>query len=97
MNIHEYQAAEIFASHGIPINTGIVCTSPAEVEAAAEKLGQAVVIKAQVHSGGRGKAGGVKVAQTPDQARTASEKIFGLDIRGARFQNGDRQQRTLAP
>jgi succinyl-CoA synthetase beta subunit len=82
MNIHEYQAAEIFASHEIPINTGIVCTSPAEVEAAAAKLGQAVVIKAQVHSGGRGKAGGVKVAQTPDQARAASEKIFGLDIRG---------------
>ena len=82
MNIHEYQAAEIFASHGIPINTGIVCTSPAEVEAAAQKLGQPVVIKAQVHSGGRGKAGGVKVAPDPEQARSASEKIFGLDIRG---------------
>ena len=82
MNIHEYQAAEIFASHGIPINIGIVCTSPSEVEAAARTLGQPVVIKAQVHSGGRGKAGGVKVAQSPEQARSASEQIFGLDIRG---------------
>ncbi len=82
MNIHEYQAAEIFARHGIPINQGIVCTSPSEVEAAAQKLGQAVVIKAQVHSGGRGKAGGVKVAKTPGDARSSSEKIFGLDIRG---------------
>ncbi len=82
MNIHEYQAAEIFARHGIPINQGIVCTSPDEVEAAANKLGSAVVIKAQVHSGGRGKAGGVKVAKSAGEARTASEKIFGLDIRG---------------
>ncbi len=82
MNIHEYQAAEIFARHGIPINQGIVCTSPSEVEAAAQKFGQAVVIKAQVHSGGRGKAGGVKVAKTPGDARSSSEMIFGLDIRG---------------
>ncbi len=82
MNIHEYQAAEIFARHGIPINQGIVCTSPNEVKAAAEKLGGAVVIKAQVHSGGRGKAGGVKVAKSADEARSTSEKIFGLDIRG---------------
>ncbi len=82
MNIHEYQAAEIFARYGIPINQGIVCTSPDEVKAAAEKLGGAVVIKAQVHSGGRGKAGGVKVAKSADEARSTSEKIFGLDIRG---------------
>jgi len=82
MNIHEYQAAKIFASHGIPVNAGIVCTSPDEVAKAAQELGQTVVIKAQVHSGGRGKAGGVKVAPDPEQARAASEKIFGLDIRG---------------
>ena len=82
MNIHEYQAAEIFARHGIPINQGIVCTSPSEVESAANKLGGTVVIKAQVHSGGRGKAGGVKVAKSASEARETSEKIFGLDIRG---------------
>lgn len=82
MNIHEYQAAEIFARHGIPMNQGVVCTSPSEVESAARNLGQAVVIKAQVHSGGRGKAGGVKLAKSPGEARLASEKIFGLDIRG---------------
>lgn len=82
MNIHEYQAAEILAGFGIPINAGSVCTTPDEVAAAAQQIGGPVVIKAQVHSGGRGKAGGVKVAKTPDEARERSRAIFGLDIRG---------------
>lgn len=82
MNIHEYQAAEILETYGIPINTGIVCTTADEVGAAAEKLGGTVVIKAQVHTGGRGKAGGVKLAHNPDDARTAGEQILGLDISG---------------
>ncbi|HEU5422577.1 MAG TPA: ADP-forming succinate--CoA ligase subunit beta [Nitrolancea sp.] len=82
MNIHEYQAAEILAGYGVPVNAGIVCTTPEEVGAAAAQLGTPVVIKAQVHTGGRGKAGGVKVARTPEQARELAGQILGLDIRG---------------
>ena len=82
MNIHEYQAAEILAGYGVPVNAGIVCITPEEVGAAAAQLGTPVVIKAQVHTGGRGKAGGVKVARTPEQARELAGQILGLDIRG---------------
>ncbi|HET7037623.1 MAG TPA: ADP-forming succinate--CoA ligase subunit beta [Thermomicrobiaceae bacterium] len=82
MNIHEYQAAEILAGYGVPVNAGIVCTTPDEVGAAAAQLGGPVVIKAQVHTGGRGKAGGVKVARTAEQARELAGQILGLDIRG---------------
>jgi succinyl-CoA synthetase beta subunit len=82
MNLHEYQAAEILASHGIPINRGEVATTPAEAEAIARAANGTVVVKAQVHTGGRGKAGGVKLARTPDEARQAAEAILGLDIRG---------------
>jgi succinyl-CoA synthetase beta subunit len=82
MNLHEYQAAEIFASHGIPTNQGEVATSPAEAESIARARGGPVVVKAQVHTGGRGKAGGVKLARTPREARAAAEAILGLDIRG---------------
>ncbi|HLI50636.1 MAG TPA: ADP-forming succinate--CoA ligase subunit beta [Thermomicrobiaceae bacterium] len=82
MNIHEYQAAEILARYGIPLNPGIVCASPDEVEAAAHQIGGTVVVKGQVHTGGRGKAGGVKLAHSPDEARQAGESILGLDIRG---------------
>ncbi|HET9015302.1 MAG TPA: ADP-forming succinate--CoA ligase subunit beta [Thermomicrobiaceae bacterium] len=82
MDIHEYQAAEILASYGIPINAGTVCTTPGEVAAAAREMGGTVVVKAQVHIGGRGKAGGVKLARTPDQAREAATQILGMDIRG---------------
>ena len=82
MNIHEYQAAELLARYGIPTNPGVVATTPDEAEAASAAVGSLVVVKAQVHSGGRGKAGGVKLAKTPAEAKAAAEAIIGLDIRG---------------
>ena len=81
MNIHEYQAKEIFRAAGIPIPPGEVASTPAEVEAIARKLGGTVVVKAQVHAGGRGKAGGVKLAKSPEEARAVAEKIFKLTIK----------------
>jgi succinyl-CoA synthetase beta subunit len=81
VNIHEYQAKEIFRQAGIPIPPGEVASTPAEVEAIARKLGGTVVVKAQVHAGGRGKAGGVKLAKTPEEARQVAEKIFKLKIK----------------
>ena len=68
MNIHEYQAKEIFRRAGIPIPPGRVATTPDEAETIAREFGGTVVVKAQVHAGGRGKAGGVKLAKTPDEA-----------------------------
>src|SRR5262245_47111556 len=82
MNLHEYQAADIFAAHGIPTNTGRVAATPVEAATIAQELAGPVLVKAQVNTGGRGKAGGVKVASNPDAARTAAEAILGLDIRG---------------
>ena len=82
MNLHEHQAAEIFASHGIRTNGGNVAFTPQEAETLAESMADPVVIKAQVHTGGRGKAGGVKLARTPAEARDAAAAILGLDIRG---------------
>jgi succinyl-CoA synthetase beta subunit len=82
MNIHEYQAAELLARYAIPINPGKVATTPDEAASIASGTGGTVVVKAQVHSGGRGKAGGVKLAKSPDEARAAAEQILGLDIRG---------------
>ncbi len=82
MNVHEYQAAELLGSHGVPVNPGKVATTPAEAEAIVEELGGTVVIKAQVHTGGRGKAGGIKLAKSPGEAREAAEAILGMDIRG---------------
>ena len=82
MDLFEYQARDLFESYGVPVLAGIVADTPDEVRAAAEKLGGTVVVKAQVKAGGRGKAGGVKVAHNPDDAAAASEKIFGLDIKG---------------
>jgi succinyl-CoA synthetase beta subunit len=81
VNIHEYQAKEIFRDAGIPSPPGEVATTPAEVEAIARKLGGTVVVKAQVHAGGRGKAGGVKLAKTPEEARAVAEKILKLTIK----------------
>ena len=81
MNIHEYQAKEIFRKQGIPIPPGEVATTPAEAEAIARKFGGTVVVKAQVHAGGRGKAGGVKLAKTPQEARDVAEKILKLTIK----------------
>jgi len=82
VDLFEYQARDLFESYGVPVLAGIVADTPDEVRAAAEKLGGTVVVKAQVKAGGRGKAGGVKVAHNPDDAAAASEKIFGLDIKG---------------
>jgi succinyl-CoA synthetase beta subunit len=82
VDLYEYQARELFESYGVPVLAGIVADTPAEARAAAEKLGGVVVVKAQVKMGGRGKAGGVKVAKTPDEAEAAAEAILGLDIKG---------------
>jgi succinyl-CoA synthetase beta subunit len=81
VNIHEYQAKEIFRNQGIPIPPGEVATTAAEAEAIARKFGGTVVVKAQVHAGGRGKAGGVKLAKTPEEARETAEKILRLTIK----------------
>ena len=82
MDIHEYQAKERFRSVGIPVPPGQVVSTPEGAEAAAEEYGGTVVIKAQVHSGGRGKAGGVKLADHPAEARDYASQILGMDING---------------
>jgi succinyl-CoA synthetase beta subunit len=82
VNIHEYQAKDIFRKYGIPIPPGEVATTPAEAEAIARKFGTTVVVKAQVHAGGRGKAGGVKLAKTPEDARNVAAQILKLTIKG---------------
>jgi succinyl-CoA synthetase beta subunit len=82
VNIHEYQAKEIFRKYGIPIPPGEVATTAAEAEAIARKFGTTVVVKAQVHAGGRGKAGGVKLAKTPEEARNVAAQILKLTIKG---------------
>jgi len=82
VNIHEYQAKEIFRKYGIPIPPGEVATTPEEAEAIARKFGTTVVVKAQVHAGGRGKAGGVKLAKTPEEAKSVAAQILKLSIKG---------------
>ncbi|WP_410656503.1 ADP-forming succinate--CoA ligase subunit beta [Amycolatopsis sp. lyj-112] len=82
MDLYEYQARDLFAAHGVPVLPGAVANTPEEAKATAEKIGNQVVIKAQVKTGGRGKAGGVKLAQTPDEAAEKAEAILGLDIKG---------------
>jgi len=82
VNIHEYQAKDILRAHGVPIPPGEVATTPDEVEAIAKKIGGMVVVKAQVHTGGRGKAGGVKLAKTPAEAKEIASKILGMTING---------------
>jgi succinyl-CoA synthetase beta subunit len=81
VNIHEYQAKEIFRAAGIPIPPGEVATTPEEAERIARKFGGTVVVKAQVHTGGRGKAGGVKLAKTPEEAREVARRILALTIK----------------
>ena len=81
MNIHEYQAKEIFRKFGIPIPPGEVARTPEEAEAIARKFGGTVVVKAQVHAGGRGKAGGVKLAKSPEEVRKVAEQILKLRIK----------------
>jgi succinyl-CoA synthetase beta subunit len=82
MNIHEYQAKDIFREHGLPVPPGEVATTPEEARALAEKYGGTVVVKAQVHAGGRGKAGGVKLASNPDEAYHHASNILGMEIKG---------------
>jgi succinyl-CoA synthetase beta subunit len=82
LNIHEFQAKEIFRAHGIPIPPGEIATTAEEAERIAAKFGGTVVVKAQVHAGGRGKAGGVKLAKNPAEAREHASRILGLEIKG---------------
>ena len=82
MDLMEYQAKTVFAKHGVRTTVGEVVTTPEEARAAAEKIGGRVVVKAQVKTGGRGKAGGVKLASSPDEAEEKAREILGLDIKG---------------
>jgi len=82
MNVHEYQAAMLLSRHGIAVNAGDVAATPDQAESIAERFGGTVAVKAQVHTGGRGKAGGIKLAHNPAEARAAAEAILGMDIRG---------------
>ncbi|HEX4355135.1 MAG TPA: ATP-grasp domain-containing protein, partial [Polyangiales bacterium] len=85
MNIHEYQGKDLFRKYGIPVPKGVPLTDPSGAKAAAQKLIdetkiEVVVVKAQIHAGGRGKAGGVKVVKGPDAAQTAANEIFGKTL-----------------
>src|SRR6202795_4158677 len=82
MDLYEYQGKELFRRFGIPVSEGRLATSPEEARAAASSLGGPVVVKAQVLTGGRGKAGGVKLADAPADAEQKARGILGLDIRG---------------
>src|SRR5437762_1747094 len=82
VNIHEYQAKEIFRKYGIPIPPGEVATTPEEAESIARRFATTVVVKAQVHAGGRGKAGGVKLAKTAQEAKAVAAQILKLSIKG---------------
>src|SRR3954451_4551100 len=82
MDLYEYQGKQLFAKFGIPVSEGRVATTAAAARAAAEELGGPVVVKAQVLTGGRGKAGGVQVATDPADAEAKADAILGLDIRG---------------
>jgi succinyl-CoA synthetase beta subunit len=82
MKLHEYQARDILAKYGIPVTGGGVASTAQEARALAEQIGGKVVVKAQVFVGGRGKAGGVKLADTPEQAEQVAGQILGMDIKG---------------
>ena len=83
MDLYEYQARDIFEAHGVPVLRGITATTPVEAKAAAAALGtRVVVVKAQVKTGGRGKAGGVKIAKSPEETAARAGDILGLDIKG---------------
>ncbi|MCZ6917417.1 MAG: ADP-forming succinate--CoA ligase subunit beta [Gemmatimonadetes bacterium] len=82
MNLHEYQARALLKAAGVPVPDGDVASTPDEVERIAADIGTGVVVKAQVHTGGRGKAGGVKLAADPAEARAAAEQILGMTIKG---------------
>ncbi len=82
MDLYEYQGKELFRRFGIPVSEGRLATSPAEARTAAQELGGPVVVKAQVLTGGRGKAGGIKLAETAAEAEARAREILGMDIRG---------------
>ncbi len=82
MDLFEYQARDLFEANGVPVLAGAVATTPEEAKSAAEKIGGKVVVKAQVKIGGRGKAGGVKLAENPDDAFEKAKAILGMDIKG---------------
>jgi succinyl-CoA synthetase beta subunit len=82
VKIHEYQAKDILARYGVPVQPGRIAQTPEEAEAIARQLGGPVVIKAQVYVGGRGKAGGIQFGETPEQARTAASRVLGMEIKG---------------
>ncbi len=82
MKIHEYQAKDILARYGVPIQPGRVAFTPEEAEQIAREIGGPVVIKAQVYVGGRGKAGGIQFGDTPEEARAAASKVLGMNIKG---------------
>src|SRR6187200_413927 len=82
MDLYEYQGKQLFARFGIPVSEGRLATTPEEARAAAEELGRQVVVKAQVLTGGRGKAGGIQLADSPDDAEARARDILGMDIRG---------------
>jgi succinyl-CoA synthetase beta subunit len=82
VDLYEYQAKELFAAHGVPVLPGRTVETAEDARAAAAEIGTAVVVKAQVKTGGRGKAGGVKLAETPDEAQEKAGAILGMDIKG---------------
>ncbi|MGI9536935.1 MAG: ADP-forming succinate--CoA ligase subunit beta [Desulfocapsaceae bacterium] len=80
MKIHEYQAKELFRSYDIPVPSGVLCETPEAIDRAVEQLGLPLAVKAQVHAGGRGKGGGVRVARSPEEAREAAAAILGMKL-----------------
>ena len=82
MKLQEYQAKRIFGQYGVPVPSGDVATTPVEARALAERIGGTVVIKSQVLVGGRGKAGGIKLAKSPAEAEEVAGRILGMDIKG---------------
>ena len=82
MNLHEYQARDVLERFGLAVTGGGVASTPQEARQVAEQIGGKVVVKAQVQVGGRGKAGGVKLADTPEQAEQVAQQTLGMDIKG---------------
>jgi succinyl-CoA synthetase beta subunit len=82
VDLYEYQAKHLFGKHGVPVTSGEVCTTADAAREASRKIGSMVVVKAQVKVGGRGKAGGVKLAKTPDETKATAAAILGMDIKG---------------
>ena len=80
MNIHEFQSKEVFARYGIPVPRGIVASTPAEAKAATQELGGKSVVKAQIHAGGRGKAGGVQLVRSPEEAEEAAQRMLASNL-----------------